>query len=92
MNIYPCCFRGNLGYGCRIRGRRWMFVPEFGQPDHNVHRNLSIGDLRFSNPRAQTYERSLERPFAHAGIAGWLRGLPSGTRTRTAGGLLLTSA
>ncbi|MBI2994710.1 MAG: hypothetical protein HYY48_11115 [Gammaproteobacteria bacterium] len=92
MNVYACCYRGNLGYGCRIRGRRWMFVPEFGQVDHCVHRNVALAELRFANRWAQDYERDREQPWPRIGIVNWLRRLPSTGRTRSVGGLLCNFA
>ena len=92
MNVYACCYRGNLGYGCRIRGRRWMFVPELGQRDRHVHRNVALGDLRFADPFAQTYERNQELPLTHRGFSNWLRGIHPRPTGHSVGGLLLTNA
>jgi len=92
MNVYTCCYRGNLGYGYRIRGRRWMFVPEFGQPDHAIHRNVALGDLRFANAWAQNYELEQEQTFSPTGIVKQLTRLAAAPRSRTVGGLLCNHA
>ena len=50
MNVYICWHRGTMGYGCRLRGKKWLFVPELGQPDNNIYKNISLEDLVFKNP------------------------------------------
>jgi hypothetical protein len=55
MNIYRCWHQGILGYGCR-RGSGWMFVPELGQPDDQVHKDLNITDLVFLNIDERLFE------------------------------------
>ena len=60
MNIYTCWHRGNLGYGCRLWGNKWMFVPEFGQNDGRVYKDLPLDELIFKNPSDKSYEMQLE--------------------------------
>ena len=56
MNVYPCWYRGTLGYGCRTGGRKWMFVPELGETDGNIYKNLKLEQLVFRNPLEKKYE------------------------------------
>lgn len=37
-----------------------MFVPEFGQKDNRIYKNLSLDDLIFKNPLDKHYEMKLE--------------------------------
>lgn len=91
MNVYTCLYRGNLGYGCRLRERRWMFVPELGQPDRSIHRDVSLGDLTFANPHAKSYELDFESQLTRRRFTRWLRPFASRQRPRTIGGLLLAA-
>lgn len=60
MNVYSCWYHGIFGYGCRTRGRKWIFVPELGQPDNNIYKHLCLGDLIFKNPFDKKFEADLE--------------------------------
>ena len=61
MNIYQCWYHGTLGYACRIRGKKWMFVPELGQPDNTVYKQLTIHELIFRNPLYKRHELASEQ-------------------------------
>lgn len=91
MNVYSCWHRGNFGYGCRLRGRRWLFVPELGQPSGDIRRNIALRDLVFSNPLAQTMELGRERELSRPWLSRWLRSLRHpGYRPATIGGMLFS--
>lgn len=91
MNVYTCWYQGNLGYGCRTRGASWMFVPELGQPDGRVHKNLSLADLLFKNQFEREIELNLENELRKFSITRLLRSLifPR-KKSNTVGGLLFT--
>ena len=92
MNVYTCWYNGNFGYGCRTRSRKWMFVPELGQSDHKVYKNLILHDLIFKNPFDKKLELDLERKLQKF---SWLRLMKRLLFTtpgvQTVGGLLLAS-
>jgi hypothetical protein len=91
MNVYTCLYRGNIGYGCRTRGRNWMFVPEMGQPDGTIYKNLLLHDLVFKNPFEKKFELSLERESRAISLSRVLRWLFLPRRKlQTIGGLLLS--
>ncbi len=92
MNVYTCLYHGNLGYGCRTRGRKWMFVPELGQPDNNIYKNLCLGHLIFKNPFDQKYEIAREKELNQFNLIKILKSLfhPS-YKAQTVGGLLFTT-
>ena len=91
MNVYTCWYRGNLGYGCRTRGVSWMFVPELGQPDGRVHRNLCLDDLIFKNTFERQIELNLDNELRKFGLFRLLRTLIFPRRKpHTIGGLLFT--
>lgn len=90
MNIYRCWYQGILGYGCR-RGRGWMFVPELGQPDNRVHKQLDINDLVFMNNAVRRYEMQLEKRLNTRTLSRLMETLWIGRdRPRTIGGRLFT--
>jgi hypothetical protein len=92
MNVYPCVYRGIIGYCCRLRGRRWLFVPELGQPDRNLRRDVSLRELVFADRRAQQYETEFERTAGRRAVIRFLKalaGLPD--RPVTVAGLLFTA-
>ena len=91
MNVYNCFYRGNIGYSCRMRGRNWMFVPDFGQPDRRVHRGLALDDLVFADPRAKAWERSREtrRRIGLEAVRNLLLG--GSEESRSVGGMLFTA-
>lgn len=60
MNIYRCWYQGLRGYSCRIRDRRWMFVPDIGQPDNRICRDLNLTDLEFTNKYEKRFELDYE--------------------------------
>lgn len=89
MNIYNCWHQGNLGYGCRTRGRKWLFVPEMGQPDNNIHKNLCLNDLVFKNLMDKRYEAELEKKLEQFPVARLLKSLLLPTaKPQTVGGQL----
>lgn len=61
MNVYQCWYLGLKGYCCRNHNSRWMFVPEMGQINNNIHKHISLNDLVFNNAFAKEYELKLER-------------------------------
>ena len=60
MNVYPCCYQGISGFGCKDFRQRWMFIPDMGQLSNKIYRNLELNQLVFKNERAQAFEYSLE--------------------------------
>ena len=60
MNVYQCWYRGLSGYCCRNHNLKWMFVPEMGQYNNNVHKHISLNDLVFNNVFAKQYELKIE--------------------------------
>ena len=92
MNVYRCLYHGNMGYGCRTRGRKWMFVPELGQSDHKVYKNLLLDDLLFVNPFDRKFEHEIEKRLAKTWLLGFIKWLfNASSRSNTMGGLLLTT-
>ena len=91
MNVYTCWHHGNLGYGCRTRRMRWMFVPELGQPDNRVYKNLCLDDLIFKNPFDRQIELDFEKQMRKFSIVRFLRTLifPE-KKLHTVGGMLFT--
>jgi hypothetical protein len=90
MNVYSCCYRGNIGYSCRLRGRQWMFVPELGQADGRVHRGIALSELIFADTRAKSWE--MQREECRPGGLDWLRNLLGGSEEpRSVGGMLFTA-
>ena len=61
MNIYQCWYLGLRGYCCRSHNSRWMFVPELGQTNSNIHKHISFSDLIFNNSFAKQYELTIEQ-------------------------------
>lgn len=61
MNVYNCYYQGVTGYGCRSHGGCWMFVPELGQPDNRIYKNIALDELKFRNLFEKQYEIELER-------------------------------
>lgn len=61
MNVYQCWYLGLNGYCCRSYNSRWMFVPELGQANSNIHKHISLNDLVFYNVFAKQYELMIEQ-------------------------------
>ena len=69
-----------------------MFVPELGQPDSKIYKNLPMNDLVFKNPFDHKFELDLERKLQKFSLLRFFKRLLSpGHRLHTVGGLLLTS-
>jgi hypothetical protein len=89
MNVYSCWHKGTLGYCCRRHNAAWMFVPELGQYDNNIYKNVAFEDLIFRNKYESDYEARLER----SRTAGLLQKiLRKKFRAHTIGGLLFCAA
>ncbi len=69
-----------------------MFVPEMGQIDSIIHRNLTLDELTFKNASEKSYEMINEK---RSGLAACLNLFKSilfpPPRSRTIGGMLLTA-
>jgi len=89
MNVYACWYHGIFGYGCRTRGRNWMFVPELGQADNRTYRGLFLEDLVFKNPFDRHIEQTLENNLRNFSFRKFLLALifPR-QKLHTVGGLL----
>lgn len=61
MNVYQCLYLGLRGYCCRSHNSRWMFVPELGQTNGNIRKQISFSDLIFNNSFAKQYELKIEQ-------------------------------
>lgn len=73
MNVYRCWYQGIRGYSCRIRDKRWMFVPDFDQPDKRTYRNLELGDLNFCNKYEQRFEHDYQASVTKSLVPGFLQ-------------------
>lgn len=92
MNVYSCWHHGNFGYACHLRGRHWLFVPELGQADGRIHRNLFLGELEFRNPFEKKFEVARDRELASPWLVRCIRDLlRPGYRPATIGGLLFVT-
>jgi hypothetical protein len=93
MNVYSCWHKGNYGYCCRQYNLSWMFVPELGQSDNNVYKNVAFEDLIFKNKNARAYESDYEALLESSYIAGLLQKiLRKKYKPHTIGGLLFCAA
>lgn len=92
MNVYSCFYQGNYGYVCRTRSTRWMFVPELGQSDGSIYKNLSIDELVFKNPLDRKFELGRLQAVNNFNIRRFFSWLFFGKpRSHTVGGLLFTA-
>ncbi|MFQ5659157.1 MAG: hypothetical protein ACE5GZ_01945 [Gammaproteobacteria bacterium] len=92
MGVYPCWLNGTNGYGCRIRGNKWMFVPELGQPDGTIYKNIVLEQLIFNNSFEKKYEMQREEGLDRFSLTGILKSLILPSRqAHTVCGLLLTT-
>lgn len=69
MNTYPCWLNGRPGYCFEHPRSGWWFIPEQGQGDNEVRRNLSLEDFLFSNHRDRQFE--YHRREARQSIPWW---------------------
>ena len=69
MNTYPCWLNGRPGYCFEHRRSGWCFIPEQGQADSKVRRNLSLEDFLFSNHHDRQFE--YRRRKIHQSIPWW---------------------
>jgi hypothetical protein len=66
-----------------------MFVPELGQPDNNIYKNVAFEDLIFKNKYAEEYERYFQSHLDGLYTAGLLQKmLGRKYKPQTIGGLL----
>jgi len=68
MNVYSCWYRGVTGYCCRNKNFKWLFVPELGQPNNIIRRNLELDDLIFRNPYEKQYEIEFELELSNRSL------------------------
>ena len=89
MNVYGCWYKGNLGYCCRQHNMAWMFVPELGQTDNNIHKNIAFDDLIFKNTFARKYEEDNQSRLGQSGTISLLhKFLGKPYKPQTIGGML----
>jgi hypothetical protein len=70
-----------------------MFVPELGQPDNNIYKNVAFGDLVFKNKHARTYESDYEALIERSRTAGLSQKiLRKKYKPHTIGGMLFCAA
>jgi len=89
MNVYKCWYEGIFGYTCRVPSGKWMFVPEMGQPDANIYKNLLLEDLTFNYACEKSFEKMCEQKSLLTGILKSL--MPSRAKPQSIAGLLLTT-
>lgn len=89
MNVYSCFYKGNTGYCCRQHNKSWMFVPDLGQYDNKIYRNIDIEDLVFTNPYVKKYELDNELRFCKTSFAVFFsNAMRKKYKPQTIGGLL----
>jgi len=90
MNVYRCWYQGILGFGCR-RGKGWMFVPELGQVERRIYKDLTLTELVFSNDEEMRYEVQNETMMNSKSLGGWMERLRTHrTRSRSVNGLMFS--
>lgn len=68
-----------------------MFVPEFGQIDNRIYKDLSLDDLIFKNPADKYYEMKLEEKAGATPLLGLFQSLfGSRNRAQSVAGELLS--
>jgi hypothetical protein len=90
MNVYRCWYKGIAGFASRAQRNAWMFVPDLGEVDNRVRRNLLLSDLVFKYRHQYDYE--LNHPdCGRVSLRQYLRKrlFRSGPAHTTAGMLLL---
>ena len=95
MNVYQCWYLGLKGYCCRNHNSRWMFIPEMGQANSAIHKQISLNDLVFNNTFAKEYELKLERKLNNMrkNPFSYIKSLFYKTnKSRSLGGMLFTMA
>jgi len=91
MNVYSCWYQGNFGYTCRFHTGKWMFVPEMGQIDNIIHKNLGLDDLTFKYDREKSYEMTNEKNYNSGSILGFLKSIVfPRAKSQTIAGMLLS--
>ena len=92
MNVYSCWYQENFGYTCRAHSRKWMFVPELGQLDNNIYKNLLLEDLTFSYPSEKSFELMQDQEPGRITLLGLLKSiLFPRPKSQTIAGLLFTT-
>ena len=92
MHVYSCWYQSNFGYSCRAHTEKWMFVPELGQPDNKIYKNLLLEDLTFKYAREKSFEEMQEHRPLHSTLLSVLHSiLFPRAKPRTMAGLLLTT-
>lgn len=88
MNVYSCVYKGNKGYCCRRHNRNWMFVPELGQVDNKVYKNISFAEILFENIFDKKLEEKNQKKIS---INSLLHSVMSRKqKSQTIGGLLFS--
>lgn len=90
MNIYSCWYQGASGFAGHQGKNLWLFVPDLGQLDGRIRRNIRLNDLIFKNRRDFQFELGLQSEGNFSllhNIRTWL--FPSERAHTTAGMLLL---
>lgn len=93
MNTYACWYQGRPGYCFEHPRSGWWFVPEQGQPDSSVRRQLSLQDFVFANHADWQFEQQLHRQ--QQCTPRWLqclKALFAPIKPQTVAGLLLLPA
>jgi len=70
-----------------------MFVPEMGQFDNIIHKNLRLDDLIFKNAGEKAHEMLKESSKNHLSLIEFLRTIFfARSKSHTIAGMLLTSS
>lgn len=92
MNVYSCWYQGNFGYSCPVRQGKWIFVPELGQFDNKIYKNLVLEDLNFKYAGEKSFEKMREnRIIRNAMLIALLALFFPRSRPLTVAGRLLIS-
>jgi len=73
MNLYHCWYQGIPGQCCKQQQHGWLFVPESGQVNNRMHRNLKLSDLVFRNRSEYRHELEQSRTSTASGLGKYLR-------------------
>lgn len=93
MNVYSCWYKGNYGYCCRRYNLTWLFVPELGQPDNTIYKNVAFEDFIFKSKYAEEYEREYQLRLDRIYAAGLMQKiLRKKYKPQTIGGMLFCPA
>jgi hypothetical protein len=89
MNIYNCWHQGISGFAAKLDAKRWLFVPDMGQPDCRIRRNIGLSELIFKNRSDYQFELGLQAESRFSLVRTIVMWLFSAEQANTTAGLLL---